>query len=1331
MLLGLFAQGVFMIDQRLGPYRITEEIGSGGMATVYRAYQPSMDRHVAIKVIRSSILHEPTLKERFRREARLIARLEHPHLLPVYDFDGDHEPPYIVMRYLEGGTLKQVMEHGHLPHEELLFLLGQVSAALDYAHRQGVVHRDLKPSNVMIDREGNAFVTDFGIARSASGDQQNLTDPGNLVGTPAYMSPEQARGQSDVDPAADLYALGVMVFEMLTGSVPFTHESSLGVLMAHLNEPVPSATERNRQLPQAVDRVLNTALSKDKTARYPKAETFVAELTKALKVKSASSPTKLQALTQTISIDQLKAYAEKTKKAKKETPSNATPTEIQRQMTAVYVDVTELASALYESGNDAETVRARLEGLWARFDEIAREQGGVMQSRAENLGLALWGRARISEDDAERALRAALLMREATLAEAKRIYGSAWEPTEETPLPFLAGVTSGPVLLERSDQSGTYTASGATIILATRMKEGAPAGAILIDHDTFTQVRGVFTIYSYGPLRIRGRRDPIDVYTVQHVKARAFRLKSRGIEGVETRMIGRENELRVLQEAFTLTIEDGETQVVTVVGEAGVGKSRLLFEFKSWSELHEQLFWIFEARATQPSMLQPYSLTRDLFSFRFQILDSDPLDVVHQKVVAGVAGFLGPGSEAKAELMGQLVGFDFSEYPAVADALKDSDAFRRQALEYLGEFFFAACKKSPVMIHIEDLHWADDRSLDLINNLVRENVKLPLFMLCMARPSLYERRPQWGEGQRFHERVELEPLSQLSSRRLVRELLKKLPEVPPELRDLVVERADGNPFYIEELIKALIDDGVILKGEEQWTVDHSRLSSVRIPPTLTGVLQSRLDALPLPLQQLLQRVSVVGRIFWDAAAVHLSQDSGLENDEIRNMLEELRQREMILRREESSFAGAVEYVFRHAILRDVTYETLVPRQRRQLHRGVADWLLEMGGDRAGELTLLVAEHYERAGEPALAAAHLQRAGEAAIRVSAIDEALSALRRGRELVTAPEHLAERLRIDVAIGEAYSLRSEYDEARRVLESMLPDARQSGNHLILAKALGHLARVSLWQEDRPAAHRYLDEALPLTRAAGDKRALMFILRQMGNLTIFDKERAQPLVEESLQLAREIGDSGGECSALNSLGNMHEANGDYARAYEYFKESHQIARDTGYRFLDALTLSNIALVEIALGEYGPAQRSTSAGLKMAREIGDRRLENAFQEAAAWLAVRTGRDEDARPLLQKHFATQRELGVTPINSLCLFTVLEGRAGRHERAVEWMGLLRSEDAGETSASKVYFRIHMAEIQGDLPQAEVDAALARGAKMKLEDILRHFEKPAEETEASPA
>ncbi|HEY6572879.1 MAG TPA: serine/threonine-protein kinase, partial [Candidatus Eisenbacteria bacterium] len=284
-----------MIGKKLRAYEITEEIGSGGMATVYRAYQPSMDRHVAVKVIRSSILHDPALRERFQREARLIARLEHPHLLPVYDFDSEHEPPYIVMRYLEGGTLKQVQQRGGIPRDELLYILQQLSGALDYAHRQGVVHRDLKPSNVMIDKEGNAFLTDFGIAR-ATGGEKDLTGTGLMIGTPGYMAPEQARGDSQVDKAADIYSLGVMAFEILTGRQPYESESAFDVILAHLNSPIPKASERGADVPRAVDAVLARALAKEKTERHPTAAAFVDELTRALKIKPSNAPAALQSM---------------------------------------------------------------------------------------------------------------------------------------------------------------------------------------------------------------------------------------------------------------------------------------------------------------------------------------------------------------------------------------------------------------------------------------------------------------------------------------------------------------------------------------------------------------------------------------------------------------------------------------------------------------------------------------------------------------------------------------------------------------------------------------------------------------------------------------------------------------------------------------------------------------------------------------------------------------------------------------------------------------------------------------------------------------------------
>ena len=1310
-----------MIGKKLRAYEITEEIGAGGMATVFRAYQPSMDRHVAIKVIRSSILHDQGLRERFQREARLIARLEHPHLLPVYDFDGESDPPYIVMRYLEGGTLKQVQQRGGVPRDEILHVLRQLAGALDYAHRQGIVHRDLKPSNVMIDREGNAFLTDFGIARSA-GKDKDLTGTGLMIGTPGYMAPEQARGDGQVDKAADIYSLGVLAFEALTGSPPYDHESGFEVILAHMNSPIPRASERNPEVPKAVDGVLARALAKKSADRFPTATEFVEALTRALKIKPGGAPAALQSMTQTISVDQLAKLA--AAKGERETPGTGTPSEQQRQMTAVAVDVKELTEILYESGADAERVRATVNALWASFSEIAKGNGGVTHSRTDDAGLILWGRERAREDDPENAIRAALLMRERTLDESRKVLGATWEPTEENALPFVAGITTGPVLLEREEGSGSYTASGAPITLAARLKEAAPPGGILTAHETFTLVRGVFNFLPQDALRVRGRKEPIEVYAVTSVKPRAFRLRAMGIEGVETKMIGREIELRLLQEAMTLTLEDGETQVVTVVGEAGVGKSRLLYEFRNWIELQEQVVWIFQARATQPSMPQPYSLARDLFSFRFRILDSDPLAQVHQKFVEGVAEFMGEGSEKKAHYIGQLVGFDFTGIPEVAAALKDGEAFRRTAQDFLGEFFTTASRENPVMIYIEDIHWADDRSLDLVNNLVRDNTDLPLFVLSMARPSFYERRPQWGEGQRFHERIQLEPLSQLSSRRLVRELLKNVSEIPTALRDLVVDRADGNPFYIEELIKALIDDRVIVKGDPDWSVDTTRLSTVRIPATLTGVLQARLDTLPPALYQLLQRASVIGRIFWDAGAIRLSQDAGgLEPGEVQAMLGELRDREMILQREESGFAGTVEYVFRHAILRDVTYETVIPRQRRALHKMVGDWLIEVGGERADEHTLLVAEHYSRAGEVSLAAAQLMKVGERGIRLATYDEASTLLQRAREMLTSKEHVEQRLQIDLLRGDIEAIRGSYTKAAEIIEPVLEEVRAIGNLPLLAQTLGKLGRIAMWRQNLPLSMKYLEEAITISRNLGDESTLMFNLRQIGNALMEEEDGARSIhyLEESVAIARKLGDRVSEATGLNSLGNalmisrrLDESRDAYVRAIE----AHTAVGD---RFGAAMAMGNLGGLYVNQNDLDLGERYVQETLSVAKELRVPALIMDVQSTLAAIHLRRGRDREAHALLKEIVRAAREVGLPPKIYPLFHGVIRIRAGDRAKGLAWIGYSRAHSP--KFEVKTLMRWVADTIRGNDSEEDLERALKAGEGLNLEEILEEAERLA--------
>jgi serine/threonine protein kinase len=264
----------------LGPYRIVEQVGQGGMATIYKAYQPSMDRYVAVKILPAHFAHDPKFVARFNREAQTIAKLEHKNIIPVHDYGDENGVTYLVMRYLDSGTLKDVMAAGRLTIADVVEIMTQVCAALDYAHRQGVIHRDVKPANVLIDREGAAYLSDFGIARVLEG-ASNLTDTGGAVGTPAYMAPEQSMGGA-IDARTDIYALGVILYEMLVGRPPYQADTPMAVVLAHIHEPLPSPRVVNPALPEPFEKVILKALAKDPADRYQSAGEMATALKNAL-----------------------------------------------------------------------------------------------------------------------------------------------------------------------------------------------------------------------------------------------------------------------------------------------------------------------------------------------------------------------------------------------------------------------------------------------------------------------------------------------------------------------------------------------------------------------------------------------------------------------------------------------------------------------------------------------------------------------------------------------------------------------------------------------------------------------------------------------------------------------------------------------------------------------------------------------------------------------------------------------------------------------------------------------------------------------------------------
>ena len=530
------------------------------------------------------------------------------------------------------------------------------------------------------------------------------------------------------------------------------------------------------------------------------------------------------------------------------------------------------------------------------------------------------------------------------------------------------------------------TVMGMAINLAARMESSAPPGCLLISHDTYRQVRGLFDVQAQPPLLVKGKDEPLQTYLVLRATPRSQQTSRRGVAGVQTRLVGRDAELEILQQTFLEAIETHQAQLVTIVGEPGIGKSRLAAEFERWVDLQPLSACRFHAAAAEGLSGTPYALLRDLFASRFSILESDSAAQARQKLEEGLSPYLEDDAGYKAHVIGTLLGFE-----AAGLAEKDDpQQLRQQALFYLQGYFTALAEASPLLLVFDDIHWADGPSLDAIRELVRRCRGSRLVALCLTRLRLFDIHPEWEGAQPggdiSRSRLDLAPLSAGSSRQLAAQMLSRLEPAPAELSELLVERSDGNPYYLEELVNMLIDEGVIVAEGDggSWQVDAQRLHSVRIPPTLTAVIQARLELLPADARQTLQDASVVGRNFWDSLLQAISK----EDNPPAPQLALLANQKIVNPEAISQLAGSQEYSFNHALFQEQVYQTLLKEQRRLIHAGVARWLAQAAesSKRVEEFAALVARHYLLAQEKDLAADWSILAGKRAISQGAYPEA---------------------------------------------------------------------------------------------------------------------------------------------------------------------------------------------------------------------------------------------------------------------------------------------------------------------------------------------------------
>lgn len=868
-----------------------------------------------------------------------------------------------------------------------------------------------------------------------------------------------------------------------------------------------------------------------------------------------------------------------------------------RQVTVLFMDV--VGSTALSRQLDPEDIQQIIDGALRRLTVIVNDhQGRVLQYAGDSL-LAVFGDREAREDDPERAVRCGLEI----VREAQQIGAEVRAASRNGDFNVRVGIHTGSVLLG-GGVDDARTIRGIAVNIAARMEQTAPVGSVRISHETQKHVRAKFEVTDEVPIAVKGFAEPMRSHLVLRAMPRTFGTVGRGIEGVAAPMVGRDTELAKLVETYETVRDECALVLVTVSGDPGLGKTRLMVEFERWIRHNHAATLRLQGRCQPYSNSVPYGLLRDLLMRHFEIFDSDSQATAKTKLTQGLAACLGERGAEQASVVGRLIGLDFSANAKIIALEGDGRQIRDQAFRVMAQYLRLRNKEtgSPVILLLDDLHWADDGSLDFVTHIASTCHDTRILLLCLTRPALFERRPLWFTGGDKHLRVDLAPLSRGSSRVLIEELLARLDAVPPILRDLVTSSAEGNPYFVEELIGMMIDDGAIVAEGEHWHVNAERLVQMRVPSTLAGVLQARLDALPLRELATLQHASVVGHVFWDEALQRMAPVAP-------GVLEGLMRRDLTLGRDTSTFEGTHEYVFKHHLLHKVTYDSVLKRDKRERHRLTAEWLVARSAERPSEYHGLIADHFEKAGDRANAILYLCKAGDDAGQAYAIDVALQYF--DRALALMPESLerfnvlVRRLDVLLAVRRVGKIHEQnLIEIEALAEALNDDscrARAAGFRVTYSACLGDLAAVST------AAIKALNYA----KISGESPAAIRAHNQWGRTLAQAGEAAaaREQLEQGLTLARSAENWSGEASALEQLGRMANTHGRYRDARRHLNAAQDLAQRNGDEWWAQMLRCELAEIDLSIGNYQRANEQLLVALGAFRMIG-------WPECEAYVAV-------------------------------------------------------------------------------------------------------------------
>jgi class 3 adenylate cyclase/tetratricopeptide (TPR) repeat protein len=915
--------------------------------------------------------------------------------------------------------------------------------------------------------------------------------------------------------------------------------------------------------------------------------------------------------------------------------------------TVLFADL--VASTEFLAGQDPEVTRRRVTTFFDGVSRCIETHGGTVEKFAGDAVMAAFGIPLAHEDDAERAVRAGL---------------GILELVRELGLQARVGIEAGEVVVDETDST---FATGEAVNVAARLQQAAGPGEILVGDAAFRLTQGYIEVEDAGPLELRGFRKPIPAY-----RALAALDGQPALPKISAPFVGRESELELLENTLERTVRDRRPHVFTVYGEPGVGKSRLIREFLAGVEGTT----ILSGRALPYGEGITYWPLAEMVKSAAGITDDDPMETAKQKLIECC------GDEAIAELLGLASG--------VMEAV-EGERGQPEIAWAAREFADELADVQPLIMVFEDIHWAEEPLLELIDHLAQWVRERALLILCLARPELLDVRPGWGGGRVRSTAIELEPLGRDDSEALAGALLKEH-HIDEHVRARLLDKTEGNPLFVEETVRMLVEEGA--DGGD------------RIPDSLQAMIGARIDRLPAGAKIVLQRGSVIGRTFWAGAIDHLSPE--YDSEELDDMLDDLLLRDFLTREERSTISGESAYRFKHVLIREVAYGGLSKSGRAEYHTRFAEWLreradkelleirayhldhacalyAELDGHPPEELARTAAKALEAAGKRALSRESNQSARKLLLRAAELEPTLQrrflAARAASQLgdlpvvrdemsVVAEEAAAAGARdlqsraltalsetvasLDGELGRAAELA---DEALAVVE---PD-----DHEGRFRALDRRARIARWMGRLGEAEEFEQQALEAAQAAGRKDHEARAALQLAGIHIgrMEEDKAEPLIDRALELAEHSGNIVARASAAQSKGTLLRVRGDYEQAEGWLTKALDLYREAASISEIAWTSRQLGIVAWETGNPAKAEKLLRESIRLLAPMRERGTLCESQRYLAQLLLEQGRlDEAEKYALAARETVSAEDIVSRATTRVALAQVRAAQQRHEEA---------------------------------------------------------------------